>query len=404
MQNATPMSPLNLPKPQWLDRLSDVLLALLAATLAFPHKINVVFFLLLLALVLYRNGFTFFAKMIKGDRIVQLLLAYYVLYLITALRDETVSAFFSTLDRRAPIFFLPVVVAATVTASRQKNFCLKWFVLSVVAASLASFVILFTSFKFNSFNLQYFAWQLNEHALIPSNHLALFVTMAIVIMLDRFGKEGFFGKGLSIVILIFLFAFQLLLGSRMPFISTILLICGWLLFTGLWGKRSLRLWASLLVIGVAVAAVIFVPYLRHKFSALASSREPRYYEFTAAVKVFKSKPLTGYGLRGADDALYDEYDKMGFYEGRKNEFNAHNEFLQTSITTGIIGLTVLLFLLIVIVKRAMATREFLPIAFIALFLLGSLTEVLLMRSKGIVFFSFFTGLFFISRESQGKDT
>ena len=52
-------------------------------------------------------------------------------------------------------------------------------------------------------------------------------------------------------------------------------------------------------------------------------------------------PFLGYGAGDTKDVLVEEYDKVGFSEALIRRLNAHNQFLQITLSNGIIGLTIL---------------------------------------------------------------
>ena len=96
-------------------------------------------------------------------------------------------------------------------------------------------------------------------------------------------------------------------------------------------------------------------------------------------------------------------NELDFMMGLQIRFNAHNQFVQCAILYGTIGFVIVLALYIAMLLKAIRQRKFLPIAFCILFTLCSLTECLLERNKGIVFFGFFTGLLLVSETREKHD-
>jgi O-antigen ligase len=78
----------------------------------------------------------------------------------------------------------------------------------------------------------------------------------------------------------------------------------------------------------------------------------------------------------------------------KNHFlNAHNQYIQTLVTTGMIGLLVLLYFFVVLFKNCWNTKFVIGSYFILLVFINFVTEAMLETQSGVIFIAFFTCLF-----------
>ncbi len=101
------------------------------------------------------------------------------------------------------------------------------------------------------------------------------------------------------------------------------------------------------------------------------------------------------------DACYSQnWDKYGIKTSEgidpvflQSHFNPHNEFLQTWIETGILGLLAILASISLAIKIGLQKRNYLYLAFTILFFICCLTESMLTRQKGIVLYALFNSLF-----------
>jgi O-antigen ligase len=95
--------------------------------------------------------------------------------------------------------------------------------------------------------------------------------------------------------------------------------------------------------------------------------------------------VTGYGLNATNQKIKQKRIEHHLYEGY-DKFNFHNQYLQFFAELGIFG--VLLFLLIVLIniKNTIKSKNFVAITFGILMISLFLTESLLSRQRGIVFF------------------
>lgn len=120
---------------------------------------------------------------------------------------------------------------------------------------------------------------------------------------------------------------------------------------------------------------------------LPITEKDRWLAWKAAIQVIEEAPLLGYGIGDAKEVLIDKYKELGpLYESHvKYRYNAHNQFLQTWLETGVLGVFMLIFIftwLAFYMRRSF--NEF--AVFLALFL-ALLFESMLVRFNGVVFFS-----------------
>ncbi len=107
--------------------------------------------------------------------------------------------------------------------------------------------------------------------------------------------------------------------------------------------------------------------------------------WNASIKLIQEAPLLGYGVGDTNDMLIEKYKELNYFHNYKNKYNAHNQFLQTFLQTGIIGFGVLINIFILLAIRMNRSRNELSvflILFISLFF-----ESMLVRFNGVVFFS-----------------
>ncbi|KAA3653007.1 MAG: hypothetical protein DWP98_00460 [Bacteroidetes bacterium] len=104
------------------------------------------------------------------------------------------------------------------------------------------------------------------------------------------------------------------------------------------------------------------------------------------------------GLSSGDrkDVMNEEFDKNGLNPAYK-DYNLHNQYIQTFVELGLIGLLLYIGLNFVFFKIALADKNYILLLFMIAFTIFQMTESVLERNKGIVFFVFF--LLFIQKLS-----
>jgi O-antigen ligase len=109
--------------------------------------------------------------------------------------------------------------------------------------------------------------------------------------------------------------------------------------------------------------------------------------WTVATQIFKENPL-GVGTANVDDYLYAKLTKLKQYKLAKKYYNPHNQYLQSGIEIGLIGLAVLLLLLIRVTSFAWKQRNYLLLFVVLNLAFNMLFESMLQRQSGIVFYTF----------------
>lgn len=118
-------------------------------------------------------------------------------------------------------------------------------------------------------------------------------------------------------------------------------------------------------------------------------------EWECAWDAIQDAPWFGYGVGDSEGQLLNTYQEKGFHEGFERRYNAHNQYLETTLAIGIIGLSSLILLLVIYTRRAyQQDRQAIVIALL-FFSICMLTESMFERAWAVVSFNVFFP-FFIS--------
>ena len=136
----------------------------------------------------------------------------------------------------------------------------------------------------------------------------------------------------------------------------------------------------------------------------------RVYQIRIFVEMLQedSIALTGYGLNATDFRIAEKGKEHNVYLGDAThdgyqKKNFHNQYIQTFAELGIVGLLLLLIMLLVNIKNAIKTKEFVTISFAVLMISLFLTESFLSRQRGIVFFTTLYCLFNSESDNNKKN-
>ena len=115
--------------------------------------------------------------------------------------------------------------------------------------------------------------------------------------------------------------------------------------------------------------------------------EIRLIMWTITTELILENPF-GVGTGNVDVYLKNRLHKYKLYDLAEKEYNPHNQFLQTTLEIGIIGLFVLLFILVYSAVIAYKNKSVLLTLLWASLAFNSLFESMLQRQSGILFFTF----------------
>tara|TARA_B100002051_G_C16500328_1_gene517519 strand:- start:281 stop:793 length:513 start_codon:yes stop_codon:yes gene_type:complete len=107
------------------------------------------------------------------------------------------------------------------------------------------------------------------------------------------------------------------------------------------------------------------------------------------------QPLLGYGTGNEKNILVEEYKKRELKYLLEKELNAHNQFIQTTLALGLIGGLCLLLMIVVPIYYSIKTKHIFYLSFLLLITINFLTESMLERQVGIIFYTVFNSLFFV---------
>ncbi len=123
------------------------------------------------------------------------------------------------------------------------------------------------------------------------------------------------------------------------------------------------------------------------------STQVRYFIWQSALRAVAKSPVKGVGTGAGEDALIHQYAKDGLDGALKEKLNAHNEYLEYAVSLGVPGFIGLLLVLIGPFILGIKERRWVYSLFIMIIAVNFLTESVLERLEGTMFFGLFNGLF-----------
>lgn len=244
----------------------------------------------------------------------------------------------------------------------------------------------------------------------PLMHPAYLSLLVVMAVLGAFWLrwQGGFKQGFYWVGQLFLLLFLLMVSARMSLLAFVVSVLwlGWYLG---WrqGKKRI-LFTGVLILGVFVSAVFFVlpKRLQQRFTELTqlsydvkadnihdfSGLTIRLAEWEGVWVALQSDWLIGHGTGAGKTALQLAYETLEFKVGLQNSYNAHNQFLETALSNGVLGVFMLLLLFAAAFLHARKQKNWLAMWFLIFFFLCIQTESMLIRHRGVLFFALYLAL------------
>ncbi|PKV48795.1 O-antigen ligase [Aquimarina sp. MAR_2010_214] len=224
-----------------------------------------------------------------------------------------------------------------------------------------------------------------------------YISIYILLVLSYYLKNKLQSR-LQLAIVLILFSYLFLLASVAAYL--ILFIMSILLISDIADKQDKYTMTIIFLMGM----LLFLNnprisdfYSRMKdfnstgeYYDIITSEKSKLLAWDASIELIKDAPIFGYGVGDANDVLIEKYKELNYTLNYTNKYNAHNQFLQTYLQSGIIGFGVLVSIFVLLAIRMKRSRNEFSV-FLILFI-SLLFESMLVRFNGIVFFSIVTPL------------
>ncbi|MGP8217137.1 MAG: O-antigen ligase family protein [Bacteroidia bacterium] len=122
------------------------------------------------------------------------------------------------------------------------------------------------------------------------------------------------------------------------------------------------------------------------------STQARYYVLNSALKVIKAHPLIGVGTGDEYDVLVKQYLADGYTGVAKEKLNAHNQYIETMVVLGPLGLISLLACFALPFIKCVKEKRFVYGAFLVIVGANLLAEVMFDTQGGTIFYGLFNSL------------
>lgn len=350
------------------------------------------------------------------NKTVVLFISFYLIYLLGLFRSDNIGNAFFELEKKLSLFIFPLIFyySPKLNSKEVKNILLSFAISCILTSTYCLLVATYNLIKFNDSSL-FFYHSLSGIVGMHSIYLSMFLCFSIAIFLYYCFVEVNIFTGWSRYLVyagVFILVITvILLSARVPII--ILTIGSIIYFTIRFNKKNKLIrsvLASLFIGGVIFSIVLIIPKTRERFKEginyngeysvdkLGQGGAARPFIWLSALEIIRLNPVMGVGTGDVEAELTRVYNERQyiFLTEPKMKFNAHNQFLQTAVEVGLVGLFVFVINLLFAMRFAIKKKSVLYFIFVSIFIICCLTESLIERERGIIFFAFFNSFFAFS--------
>lgn len=394
-------------------RIYNFTLLLVAFSLPFPIKTHASgYAVIALALAwIYLGEWKAKWVQLKESRVPFLFFGFYLLILIGYFLSENKSEAKFLIEKNFSMLALPLII---ISGPKIKETTIllaaKVFIFACLGISLYSLgSALYLYFYKNEMHFYYKS--LEELLNVHSTYFSLYLSFSVLLIAGHtyynWKRLHFTSIITRFFISLFLIYFMYQLAARMPFFSLIILLSILALY---FFYKKKKLWIGILLISAIVLSTIYgLSTLYHTYLRFYYAIYPESWEWKGAQTrnewlnrkvlwgcnleaIKSSNPVWGTGTGDSWQSVmpcYKRWDYLGYSE----RYNAHNQYIEIMLRMGIIGLSVWLAGLLIPLWLSFKRKHVYYFLFLILFIMGCLTENLIDRQHGVVFYSFFNAVF-----------
>jgi O-antigen ligase len=350
----------------------------------------------------------------KWDKDLKVALFYagfYGLHVMGTLWSDNMPTVTHDLESKASILALPLIyIVFTSLSQRQVEGILTLFVGVVLTAAVwtlgkATGIYLKTG-QTDQFFYHELGGLINMHAIYMSMYVCFAILILLQWLVSVWDKHGGLWLQISLIVTVFfLFGYNILLSARMPTLALCLVVFAGILKV-FYDRRGLATGISIIVLtsGILIAGILLSPVNKQRYKEafngqsvdasrdLQDGRTLRLMKWDCCLDILKDNWLLGVGTGDIQDNLDQCYKakKYTYLTDQDRHYNAHNQYFQTWLGLGIVGLLWFVALLIYPMYAAWQRQYYLHLGFIVMFAIVCTTESTLPVHKGVVFFMFFS--------------
>jgi O-antigen ligase len=286
---------------------------------------------------------------------------------------------------------------------KHRNQFLLVYLIAVFALNVVPFIWFYaTHYSFNDMLVHFPTvmrvdtgkWSI--HPIYLSMHCSIAILFGFYILRGTLSKIKI---ALVLAMMLILFLFLFLYAKKGPMLALVAVFTLFILFQ----KRSKLIRVYVFAIIGFIALTLLIPRTREKFMEMqhievlkegkVTSTNIRYTIYNVAQELIGESLITGYGVGDYNNKLDEKYKSLGDDILVRGSFNSHNQYFSLLLIGGIVVLVAFLIMMGLNLVFAIRFNNQLLILVLIFYGIAMLTENILEREGGVIFFGLFLNFF-----------
>jgi len=369
----------------------------------------------LVSWILIENRSSLYKNFLKNRKYILPLVLFYLAHLVSLFYSNDINQSIFDLEKKLSLLFVPLTFfLSQFISAKQKVYLLQVFILSAfltVLIGIGNVVhVLQTDPYYQNLFPRYpiLVIYQNLSVFLHSAYFAMFLVFSIaaivyMVFVKRWLKKS---RMFWLSLAIFYVVVVIVNSSRSGIMSLSLLLVVTVLY--FLKRRYAVLGIAVIVAGLVTLLTTNMRFQRYlelgtdiisseeklveKGDVLIEKHVKRPLFWIASIEVIKENFWFGVGNGDVKKELKKKYEAYNVDDKLEHTYNSHNQFLSAHVATGVPGLFCLILVFAIPLIKALREKNYVLLSFMLIVFVHALTETILGRFHGIIFFSFFYGL------------
>ena len=375
--------------------------------------------LLLFISWLFESSFKQKWQNLKTNKNILIFISLYFVYLIGLLYSDNMSYGFIDVQLKFPLLLFPILYLSSESVKKTNfiNFVLIAFILGNFIGTLISIVHSFVLYS-NSHDLFDFYYNTLAYFIHPS-YYAIHLNFCIIALLWLILTKNDIilkFKKVAFILILFFSVFIVFLNSKIGILFLGIIYLYSIYYFIKLKKYFLSISLVLLIILSVFVIVRNFPGITNRIVSATevlskyNNIEKKSVDGTAerimiwktSIEIISDNLFFGVGTGDVKDILLSKYKENNTQGAYEKKLNAHNQFLQTTISLGLVGFIIIIFMFIYPLIYSIKNKNLLYYYFILLVAMNFLVESMLETQTGVTFYAFFNTLLFFEISKNAK--
>lgn len=346
-------------------------------------------------------------------------ISFFLLNMVALLWTSNYYEGFYYLEKRLTLLLFPLILGGLTLTQKSVKHILYTFIFGCFLLGTIGLIIAFSKYVQTGDTAYYYSDLLVRYMRGQGVYLGLYSNLSLIFIfyLYKAGYNFRISKWLVAGLFLFFVTLTFLSTTRNSILAMMLFVVGYLVYSILKeGRYKLAIGGLVVMLVTAVSLSFLFPSTLKRFKSITN------YQFTydntnpvnqfhgeikqenwngltlrlalwsCGIEVFKNNPLIGVSAGDYIDELMKVYKERNFHYAYEREWGVHNQYIETMVCFGLLGLAVFIYGFIYPVYLSTKKGNYLHALVLILFLLALVTESVLNRFMGIVLFAFFNSL------------